>query len=71
MRLKGVYTVEAAWVISICLMIMGGAIITSYQIYHSSLSYVRETAPKDFDAALRFREISVGKDIVTSITREK
>ena len=70
MRLKEVYTVEAAWVMSICMIVIGGALITSYHIYDNSLSYVRETGPKEYDAALRFREISVGKDIVGSLMGE-
>lgn len=65
--MRGVYTVEAAWVISICIGIFAAAIILGFHIYSGALDYIGVTEPKIFDAALRFREISVGKDIVGAI----
>ena len=68
MRLKAVYTLEAAWVISICMLVIGSAIALSYHIYESSLNYVAETTPQEFDAALRFRELNAGKELFGDIS---
>ncbi len=71
MRVGASYTVEAAWVISICMLIMGSAIILSFRIYDNTLSYVKETSAAEFDAALRFREIDAGKDLIDYVTGGK
>jgi len=54
MELKGSYTVEAAIVISFCLMLVAMAICISYELFQETLSHV-SYKESDFDAVLLFR----------------
>lgn len=54
MKLKASYTVEAAAIISFCLIVFGIAICLSYEMFTSVMEYV---SPKEdsFDAVSLFR----------------
>ncbi len=68
--LKGVYTIEAAWIVSICLSIMAGGMILSVDIFNESVAYIRENRGEDMDAPKIFREIAAGKGIFEKLTGE-
>ena len=54
MKLKGVYTVEASFVVSITLILIGAAISLGYQVFSDAAKYVvREES--EFDAVEAFR----------------
>lgn len=63
MFLKAAYTVEAAFVVSICLFLLAGGILLSFQIYHESLRYIEETQGGITDVVQWFRLFSAGKEI--------
>ena len=62
-RRKAVYTVEAAWILSICLSIIGGGILFSFDLFQESVAYVRENGGKGICAPKTFREIAAAKGI--------
>ena len=54
MKLKGSYTVEAAAIISLCMLILSVAICLSFDIYRECVEYVKYR-PDKFDAVSLFR----------------
>lgn len=63
LRVKGSLTVEAAWIVSLCLIIIGLSITISFKMYSESLAYINETTPKEMDPVERFRLFHQGKVI--------
>ncbi|SCZ78849.1 hypothetical protein [Pseudobutyrivibrio xylanivorans] len=55
MRLKGSYTVEAAYVFSFCILIVGMAICIAFDLFYDALDYV-SYQPDTFDAVGLFRK---------------
>ncbi|MDC7278943.1 hypothetical protein NXH64_05425 [Butyrivibrio fibrisolvens] len=55
MRLKGSYTVEAAYVFSFCILIVGMAICIAFDLFYEALDYV-SYQPDAFDAVGLFRK---------------
>lgn len=64
MKLKGSYTVEAAWIISICLLVTGWVIGVSYDMFYETNEYVAGQE-YEFDAAKTFRIKSTIGDIMS------
>lgn len=54
MRLKGSYTVEAAYVFSFCFLVVGMAICIAFDLFVDVLEYV-SNQPDSFDAVYLFR----------------
>ena len=54
MRLKGSYTVEAAYVFSFCILIVGIAIGVSFDMFYTAIDYVSYSSD-EFDAVNLFR----------------
>lgn len=52
--LKGVYTLEAAYIMSICFLFTGFAIKTAYTVFQESFEYV-QGKEDDFNAVKTFR----------------
>lgn len=65
LRLKGSYTVEAAWIISFCLIIIGASIMLAFDIYYETFRYIEQTIPEDIDVVERFRIYSKGAELFT------
>ena len=68
---KGVYTVEAAWVFSICLFIIAGTIGMTFRIYEETHDYVTETREEKVNAPKLFREIQMGKGLAQKALGEE
>ncbi|SHJ17794.1 hypothetical protein [Pseudobutyrivibrio xylanivorans] len=54
MRLKGSYTVEAAYVFSFCILVVGMAICIAFDLFYDAMDYV-SYEPDAFDAVNLFR----------------
>ena len=54
MRLKGSYTVEAAYVFSFCFLIVGMVICTAFDMFYDAIEYVSYES-EEFDAVSLFR----------------
>ena len=54
MRLKGSYTVEAAYIFSFCILIVGMAIGIAFDLFYEEIDYV-SVSPDGFDAVRQFR----------------
>ena len=63
-KLKGVYTVEAAAIISTCLILFGSGICIAYDAFADGFEYV-EFGEDDFDAVKIFR----GKEEIGQLIR--
>lgn len=64
MYLKASYTVEAAFIMGICLLVIMVCLILGFTIYHETIEYMDATVVEDFDIVERFRQIHMGKDFV-------
>lgn len=60
----GVYTVEASWIISFCLLLTGVCLTVSLHMYTETLSYIENTLPKELDAVKRFHLYSIGAEVL-------
>lgn len=65
LKLKGSYTVEAAWIISFCMIIVGASIMLAFDIYYEAFSYAAQTIPEDIDIVERFKIYSLGAELFT------
>ena len=54
LKLKGSYTVEAAYIFSFCILIVGMAIGIAFDLFYEALEYV-SYEPDGFDAVSLFR----------------
>ena len=54
MRLKGSYTVEAAYIFSFCILIVGMAIGIAFDLFYDAIDYV-SYKNNSFDAVKLFR----------------
>lgn len=69
MRCKGSYTVEAAWIMTITVLMIFAAIRLGFQIYEEALEYIEhQCMPHDIDYVEWFRRISLGKDLIGIVT---
>lgn len=68
---KGVYTVEAAFIFSICFLIIGSVMCLTYDIYSESYKYIIGLKSEEHDAVERFRQIDAAKDVINGITKDK
>lgn len=68
LSLPGVYTVEAAAVFSICMILLGSAIILGYEVYRESLK-AAECSEMEYDAVKAFRLSEAGEEFIGRIRR--
>ena len=69
MKLRGVYTVEAAFIISFSLFVFGACVGVAYDVFENSIEYVSKEEEK-FDAVEFFRGREAIGDIVDEFTEE-
>ncbi len=62
--LKGSYTVEASWVMSICMFIVFASLSASMAMYKEAYRFLEETTVKEIEAVPLFRRLALGKDIL-------
>lgn len=70
MRCKAVYTVEAAWVMTVCISVVMASILLSFHIYEETLQDLHANTKTVVDAASRFRQVQLGKELVNQIRKE-
>ena len=68
---KAVYTVEAAWVMSLCTTIVMASIMLTFHIYQETLADLQDVNKTVVDAPTRFRQIQLGKEIVEELTEKE
>ena len=61
---KASYTVEASWVMSICIFIVFASLSTSMAMYKKAYLFLQETTVREIDAVPMFRRIALGKEII-------
>lgn len=69
-KIKGVYTVEATVIISLCFILFGIAVGVTYSIYRETLNYVAMDE-SDFNAIEWFRRKEMFEDIKDIIEGEE
>ena len=60
---KASFSVEAAWIFGISLLLIYVTIALSFHLYKQSKDYVDGTTPKEFDAVKTFRLVQMGEDL--------
>ena len=71
MRLKAVYTIEAAVVISLCFLLFGSAVMVTFNLYKETSADVA-VASEEYNAVEAFRRVSSLKNIKEEIfTKEE
>ena len=71
MRVRAVYTVEAAWVMAVCIGIVMASILLTFHIYEETVTQLEVNTKEVTDAATRFRQIQFGKELVDQITNKE
>ena len=71
MRARGVYTVEAAWVMAVCIGIVMASILLTFHIYKETVTELSETTKEVVDAATRFRQIQLGTELLDTIKNKE
>lgn len=65
-RQKASFSVEAAWVFGISMIVIYMVIAFSFTLYREAYNYIEETAVDDIDAVKLFRLAQMGEDILSN-----
>ena len=71
MKVRAVYTVEAAWVMAVCIGIVMASILLTFQIYKETVTELSQTTKEVVDASTRFRQIQLGTELIDTITNKE
>lgn len=63
-QVRAAYTVEAALVMGICLVMVLTCIMLAFKIYSESTEYISQTEVSEMDVVEKFRLFQMGKDVV-------
>ncbi len=63
-EMKASYTVEASWVMSICMFIVFSSLTISIAMYKNAYAFVEGTTVKEIETVKMFRQIALGKDLM-------
>lgn len=66
---KASYTVEASWIMSICIFLVFFTLSVSIAMYKSAYEFLMTTEADEIEAVVRFRQIALGKEVL-GIERE-
>ena len=66
-KLKASFSVEAAWVFGIILLVIYTAIGVSFTLYHKACVFVEKTTPDKWDAVGAFRLLQMGENILEGL----
>ena len=66
LKLKGSYTVEAAYIFSFCILIVGMSICIAFDMFYDAIDYV-SYEPDGFDAVRLFRTKEGGVGVIHAI----
>ncbi|MCR4999546.1 MAG: hypothetical protein K6A05_06895 [Lachnospiraceae bacterium] len=71
MRFRAVYTVEAAWVMAICIGIVMASIMLAFHIYHETIHDIESHVKTEVDAPKRFRQIQAGQEMIEELLNKE
>ncbi|MCR5641266.1 MAG: hypothetical protein K6G04_07945 [Lachnospiraceae bacterium] len=71
MKVSAVYTVEAAWVMAICIGIVMASILFTFHIYEETLLELQATTKTVTDGATRFRQVQLAEELVDTIKQKE
>ena len=66
---KAAFSVEAAWVFGITMLIIYAVIAFSFVLYRDSYQFVKQTTPDKWEAVKMFRLAQTGEDIIMEIQK--
>ncbi len=61
--MKASYTVEASWVMSICIFIIFSSLSLAIAMYKGAYDYLERTTVKEIEAVTLFRQVALGKEV--------
>ena len=61
---KAAFSVEAAWVFGICMLLIYGIIGLSFSLYRDSFQFVKKTTPDQWEAVKTFRLVQAGEELL-------
>lgn len=64
-RQKASFSVEAAWVFGISMLIIYAVIAFSFTLYRETYDFVKETKVDELDAVKTFRLVQMGEDVLS------
>lgn len=64
-RQKASFSVEAAWVFGISMLIIYAVIAFSFTLYRETYDFVEETKADELDAVKTFRLVQMGEDVLS------
>lgn len=64
-RQKASFSVEAAWVFGISVIIIYAVIAFSFTLYRETYDFVEETKVDELDAVKTFRLVQMGEDVLS------
>ncbi|MDD6551135.1 MAG: hypothetical protein PUF16_05080 [Lachnospiraceae bacterium] len=62
------YTLEAAWMFGLTLVVFFSIIFLSFNLYHETVSEIKRIQPVQINAVKEFREINAVRDIAEAVT---
>ena len=61
---KASYTVEASWIMSICIFLIFFTLSVFIAMYKSTYEFLMKTDADEIEAVVRFRQIALGKEVL-------
>ncbi len=65
--LKGAFSVEAAWVFGITMLLIYSIIAFSFKLYSSAIDFIENTSEDKWEAVQAFRLLQAGEDILKGL----
>ncbi len=63
-EMRASYTVEASWVMSICMFIVFASLSISIAMYKGTYGFLNRTDVKEIETVTTFRRLAFGKEVL-------